>query len=74
MEFGVNRVCNYMDVSISATLPYYSMEEQDSRLRELLLAGGTGMLQSGANEEITTDKIGFAKIAKSYVAIYPDEV
>ena len=73
MEFGVNRACDYYDIDISATLPYTYLGEEDSILREALLAGGTYALQSGASGEITTAKIGFAKISRSYVSIFPDE-
>ena len=73
MEFGANRRCDYYDVDISATLPYTYLGEDYSKLKEALLAGGTGTLESGASGEITTAKIGFAKIDRSYVGIYPDE-
>ena len=74
MEFGANRACNIYDIDISATLPYYYFGEDDARLKESLLQSNTKRLQSGANEEITTAKVGFAKISKAYCATYPDEV
>ena len=73
MEFGSNRRCEYYDVDISATLPYMYLGEDYSKLKESLLAGGGGALESGASSEITTAKVGFAKVDRSYCAIYPDE-
>jgi len=73
MEFGAGRICNYYDIAISATLPYYHMGEEDNKLRDALMAGDTGMMRSGAAGEITTAKVGYAKIDYSYCAIYPDE-
>jgi hypothetical protein len=73
MEFGANRACDYLDADISATLPYTYLSEEDSKLRESLLQAGTAALESGESSEITTAKINFAKVTRSYVAIYPDE-
>ena len=73
MEFGANRRCDYYDVDISATLPYTYLGEDYSKLKEALLSAGTKTLESGASGEITTAKISFAKVDRSYVAVYPDE-
>ena len=73
MEFGANRRCDYYDVDISATLPYLALGEDYSRLKEALLAGGTGALESGDSGEITTAKIAFGKVDRCYAGVYPDE-
>lgn len=73
MEFGATRKCDYYDIDISATLPYTYLGEEDSKLRESLLSGNTGTLESGTSGEITTAKCGFAKIGRSYCGVYPDE-
>jgi len=72
-EYGPLRKCEVYEVSISATLPYFTLREEDNVLREALLTGSTAQTKSGEEDAITTAKIGFAVVGRSYAGVYPDE-
>jgi len=73
MEFGAQRKCTTFNLDISATLPYMTLDEDYNRVKEALLGGATSSLESGAEESITTAKVGLGKVGKSYFGVFVDE-
>jgi len=51
-----------------------TLDEDYNRVKEALLGGATSSLESGAEESITTAKIGLGKVGKSYVGVFVDEL